>query len=112
MRADIQGVTFKQEPNRNHVAASSPTTPLPRSVGTTARTGRTAAGTVYSAAIANENAVHMLEHGAVWITYNPSLPANEIATLANYVNGQDRMAMSPYPDLRTRRSRCRRGGIS
>ncbi len=41
----------------------------------------------------------MLEHGAVWITYQPSLPATEIATLTKLVSGQDRMAMSPYPTL-------------
>jgi uncharacterized protein DUF3105 len=97
--ADIQGVTFKQEPNRNHVSGVIKYDATPPVGGNHSPYWADCAGTVYPNAIANENAVHMLEHGAVWITYNPTLPANEIATLANYVNGQDRMAMSPYPDL-------------
>jgi hypothetical protein len=43
----------------------------------------------------------MLEHGAVWITYKPGLPADQVATLAKLVSGVDRMAMSPYPGLKT-----------
>jgi hypothetical protein len=59
-------------------------------------------GTVYPKAIANENAVHMLEHGAVWITYNAStLPASQLAILKKDVSGVDRMALSPYPNLKT-----------
>ena len=59
-------------------------------------------GTVYDHQLANENAVHMLEHGAVWITYNPkTLPAAQLATLKKYVSGVDRMALSPYAGLKT-----------
>jgi Protein of unknown function (DUF3105) len=43
----------------------------------------------------------MLEHGAVWITYKPGLAKSEVDALAKLVNGQDRMAMSPYPGLKT-----------
>lgn len=56
-------------------------------------------GDVYPAAIANENAVHSMEHGAVWITYRPDLPADQIAALAAKVRGNDFMLMSPYPGL-------------
>lgn len=52
---------------------------------------------VYTAAIVPEHAVHSLEHGAVWITYNPSLPAAQVATLAALVDGNDHRLMSPYP---------------
>ncbi|GAA5182489.1 hypothetical protein GCM10023322_19600 [Rugosimonospora acidiphila] len=56
-------------------------------------------GDVYPDQIPNENAVHALEHGAVWVTYNPSLPKDEVDQLASKVRGNDFMLMSPYPGL-------------
>jgi hypothetical protein len=56
-------------------------------------------GDVYPAAIASEHALHSMEHGAVWITYNPSLPADQVEKLAKRVRGNDYMLMSPYPEL-------------
>jgi hypothetical protein len=44
----------------------------------------------------------MLEHGAVWITYNAkTLPAKGLRQLEKDVSGKDRMALSPYPNLKT-----------
>jgi hypothetical protein len=56
---------------------------------------------VYTAAIANEHAVHSLEHGAVWLTYRPDLPAAQIATLKAKVEGNAYRMLSPYPGLKT-----------
>ncbi|MDQ3456947.1 MAG: DUF3105 domain-containing protein, partial [Actinomycetota bacterium] len=56
-------------------------------------------GQVYDIAVRHENAVHGLEHGAVWITYDPDLPQDEIDQLAELVNGQNYTFMSPYPGL-------------
>jgi hypothetical protein len=56
-------------------------------------------GVIYDAPIANEHAVHSLEHGAVWITYRPGLPADQIAALAAKVTGVQYTMLSPYPDL-------------
>lgn len=36
---------------------------------------------VYDQPVPNENAVHDLEHGAVWATYDPSLPQSEVDEL-------------------------------
>jgi len=56
-------------------------------------------GDVYPEQIANEHAVHALEHGAVWITYRPDLPKDQVEKLASKVRGNDFMLMSPYPGL-------------
>jgi hypothetical protein len=98
----IKGVTFKQEPNRQHLTGHIKYDSTPPVGGNHNPFWADCTGTVYPIAIANENAVHMLEHGAVWITYNAkTLPASGVAELKKYVSGQDRMAMSPYPNLKT-----------
>ncbi|MEN3310374.1 MAG: hypothetical protein V7603_6576 [Micromonosporaceae bacterium] len=56
-------------------------------------------GDVYTAQIPSENAVHSLEHGAVWITYKPDLPKAQVDLLKSKVQGNDFMLMSPYPNL-------------
>jgi hypothetical protein len=53
-------------------------------------------GDVYDAPIANEHAVHSLEHGAIWITYKPNLPADQVQTLVSKVQGKEKMLISPY----------------
>lgn len=96
----ISGVVFKQEPNRNHITSGTvqyDTTPPIG--GNHSPYWADCSGTVYPNAIASENAVHSLEHGAVWITYKPGLAKSEVDQLAKLVNGQDRMLMSPYPGL-------------
>jgi Protein of unknown function (DUF3105). len=55
-------------------------------------------GDVYTSEIAEEHAVHSLEHGAVWITYRPDLPQDQIDKLASRVEGREYMLMSPYPN--------------
>jgi hypothetical protein len=57
-------------------------------------------GTVYSVDIRHENAVQSLEHGAVWITYNPtSVSQGDIDTLAKLVRGKPGRMLSPYAGL-------------
>jgi hypothetical protein len=53
----------------------------------------------YGAPVSNENAVHSLEHGAVWITYRPDLPASAIAELRDLADDQTYVLVTPYPDL-------------
>jgi hypothetical protein len=57
---------------------------------------------VYTEPIANEHAVHSLEHGAVWVTYNPTkASAADIATLKKLVDGDAYRLLSPYPGLKS-----------
>jgi hypothetical protein len=53
----------------------------------------------YAEPVANENAVHSLEHGAVWITYAPDLPQDQVATLRELAERQSHILVSPMEDL-------------
>jgi hypothetical protein len=65
---------------------------------------------VYDKPVPDENAVHNLEHGAVWITYQPSLPASEVSQLRAFAGkqtvlnpsgsgGSRYIDLTPYPGL-------------
>jgi|SRR4051794_39676711 len=43
----------------------------------------------YEEPVQNEKAVHNIEHGAVWITYEPDLPQDQKDELRQIVEGQD-----------------------
>jgi hypothetical protein len=65
---------------------------------------------VYDKPVPSENAVHNLEHGAVWITYQPSLPQSEVSQLRAFfghqsvltpsgASGSRYIDLTPYPGL-------------
>lgn len=65
---------------------------------------------IYDKPVPSEYAVHNLEHGAVWITYQPSMPNSEVAGLRVFVERQSSlppggqrgsryMDLTPYPGL-------------
>lgn len=65
---------------------------------------------IYGQPVPNEYAVHNLEHGAVWITYQPSLPNSEVAALRAFAERQSSPSpagqqgsryidLTPYPGL-------------
>jgi hypothetical protein len=51
---------------------------------------------VYDTEIQNETAVHALEHGAVWITYKPSIPESDKGKLRVMVVGKRYRLLSVY----------------
>lgn len=53
---------------------------------------------VYDDDQTNENAVHALEHGAIWIAYDPALSDAEVATLRERTPSTFAI-LSPYPGL-------------
>lgn len=58
----------------------------------------------YAKPVPNQNAVHSLEHGAVWVTYRPDLAASELTLLRQVAeslyDGPERyVILSPYPGL-------------
>jgi hypothetical protein len=65
---------------------------------------------IYNEPVPSERAVHNLEHGAIWITYQPSLPETEVSQLRAFVDKQTMVAptgaapsrymdLTPYPGL-------------
>jgi hypothetical protein len=52
---------------------------------------------VYDEPVREENAVHDLEHGTTWITYDPDLSADDVERLAAQL--PDNGIMSPREDL-------------
>jgi Protein of unknown function (DUF3105) len=53
----------------------------------------------YSKPVHNEHAVHSMEHGAVWITYRPDLPRDQIEKLRGLAQSQTYILASSYPSL-------------
>jgi putative peptide zinc metalloprotease protein len=53
----------------------------------------------YAEPVRAENAVHSMEHGAVWITYRPGLPEERLEPLRELARVHDYVLASPYPDL-------------
>jgi hypothetical protein len=50
----------------------------------------------YDEPVPNEKAVHSLEHGAIWITHRPDLPAADVETLATLARSRNLVLVSPW----------------
>jgi hypothetical protein len=53
---------------------------------------------VYTEQVPTESVVHSLEHGAVWITYRPDLPRDQVDKLTDIVDGDPYGLLSPLPN--------------
>jgi hypothetical protein len=52
----------------------------------------------YAQPVPTEMAVHALEHGAVWVTYQDDLPAVDVAALRGLVRDRDYVLVTPWAD--------------
>ncbi|MFF3684300.1 DUF3105 domain-containing protein [Streptomyces sp. NPDC002187] len=55
-------------------------------------------GDVYKEAVPDMNAVHSLEHGAVWVTYTDKVSKADVDKLGDRVKSTPYSLMSPYKD--------------
>jgi hypothetical protein len=94
----IEGVVVADEKalSRNHVAGAVDYPELPPPGGD--HNGVPQTCDVYTEAIAPEHAVHSLEHGAVWVTYNDDVSEDDVAALEDKVGGDAYRLMSPLPE--------------
>ena len=90
---DIDGVEVFDDLTNNHVdtPVEYPQTP---SVGGDHAAVWTNCG-VYTSAVDPMQATHSLEHGAVWIGYDPSLADGQVQTLTELAEANDYVVLSP-----------------
>lgn len=99
---DIPGVVVKQYKGGQHVQAPQQVAydQSPPFGGPHDQYWATCTGTVYDQPVRTENVVHSLEHGAVWIAYQPDkLSQAAVDKLRKRVKGESYMLMSPVPTL-------------
>ena len=93
---EIVGITSTIVTDRSHVQTEVEYKDTPPVGGNHHPAWLSCNGDIYDEPVVEENAVHSLEHGAVWITYQPELAAEQIETLKGKVKGYS--FMSPYPE--------------
>ncbi len=97
LRPSIEGVSKFSGVVREHdVDAKFPPSGLPPVGGAHTTSWQTCG--VYDAPVSTVLAVHSLEHGAVWISYHPDLPADDVARLKEQANGDIWVLVSPFPN--------------
>lgn len=96
-----EGTVFAEtEPDRGHDSnISIPFGALPPNGGTHNPAWQRCE--VYDAPIKPEHAVHALEHGAVWITYQTDIDGDSIDRLERVARGEPAVLVSPYPNQRS-----------
>ncbi len=82
--------------SRTHVTGRVDYAPIPPVGGDHARGLQTCGA--YDEPISNELGVHSMEHGAVWLTYRPDLPASEVDQLRR-LSRQPYVLVTPYQRL-------------
>lgn len=99
MRSEVRGqrVTTFSGLSRNHSAGPVTYAQTPPAGGDHSAAWENCG--IYRSPVPNENAVHSLEHGAVWITCRPDLPADQVTALQSLVCSQPYGLLSPYVGL-------------
>lgn len=98
----IKGITIQKYPGGLHVPGDVRVayTRTPPIGGRHDQVWAACNGVVYDTPVRSENLVHSMEHGAVWIAYDPArIQQSDVAALATLVQGKPATVMSPFPDL-------------
>ncbi|MFE1252148.1 DUF3105 domain-containing protein [Streptomyces sp. NPDC058766] len=90
--------TWQGKLSRNHVAKAVKYASQPPVGGDHNQVWMNCNGDVYTKELNNTNAVHSLEHGAVWVTYNADAEKADVDALAAKVKKTPYTLMSPVDD--------------
>ena len=93
----IRGVRDFPGLERNHVEAAVDYPQSPPVGGNHSSVWTNCAA--YTTPVETTQSVHTLEHGAVWITYRPNLPARQVERLGELAAGNSYVLLSPFPGL-------------
>ncbi|MCX4920032.1 DUF3105 domain-containing protein [Streptomyces sp. NBC_00687] len=96
--APVRGEKSWEKLSRNHVQTTVDYKMSPAVGGDHDPAWMNCNGDVYDREIKEGNAVHALEHGAVWVTYNDSASSKDIAGLGARVRMTPYSLMSPYKE--------------
>ncbi|WP_447924972.1 DUF3105 domain-containing protein [Georgenia muralis] len=96
-KAPIDGVVEFEDLDANHVTGDVDYQMVPAAGGDHDPAWQNCG--VYTDPVADENAVHSLEHGAVWIAYSPDLPAAQVAALEGKAENEEYALVSPYEGM-------------
>ena len=91
----IEGVNLYEDLSREHVTTEVTYDRSP-AVGGAHSPVWTNCG-IYTEPVEEMRAVHSMEHGAVWLTYQPGLAAAQIRKLTELVSPASYVVLSPYP---------------
>ncbi|MGY4544470.1 hypothetical protein ACVWY0_004415 [Arthrobacter sp. UYNi723] len=92
----IDGVQTFADLGRNHVQDAADYPQQPGAGGDHAPVWTNCG--VYTEPVNEQRAVHSLEHGAVWLSYNPDLPAAELTKLTDFALDKPYVLLSPDKD--------------
>jgi hypothetical protein len=100
---DIEGVVFFPDPGIDHQAGEIDYAEAVPHGGTHSDDWQNCG--IYDEPLPEEPVVHSLEHGAVWIAYQPELPSEQVELLRNLVRqeqqarGESLVLLAPRPGL-------------
>ncbi|QIZ00736.1 DUF3105 domain-containing protein [Streptomyces sp. S1D4-11] len=97
LAAPIADVKTWSNLSRNHVTTKVDYPMTPPAGGDHLPIWQNCNGDVYTHQIQDGNAVHSLEHGAVWVTYNNKATDADVKALAAKARDTPHTLISPYP---------------
>lgn len=97
----VKGAKTWDDLSQNHVEGAVDYPMGPAAGGDHNGTWATCDATVYDKEIPQENAVHSLEHGAVWVTYTDKAAKADVEKLKGTVSKTPYSLMSPHQDQKS-----------